>query len=172
MPPTRWTDAFLDTLRTQGDSLADEYLQKLVADNEIANVRKVFAEMDSNNEIPPASTFPLLNEFFSVTNSLPPNVDIRRINRGETVFQKNAFTGALVLLTKSLPEGYAAPNLSIILNLSGDLRTHPYKRLLSTLQTVVNVSTFHGFQPGGRAVITAQKLRLLRPRFSPVGIRK
>jgi hypothetical protein len=161
MPPTRWTDAFLDTLRTQGDSLADEYLQKLVADNEIVNVRKVFAEMDSNNEIPPASTFPLLNEFFTVTNSLPPTVDIRRINRGETVFQKNAFTGALVLLTKSLPEGYAAPNLSIILNLSGDLRTHPYKRLLSTLQTVVNVSTFHGFQPGGRAVITAQKLRLL-----------
>src|SRR5262249_53994435 len=33
--------------------------------------------------------------------------------------------------------------------------------LLATLQTVVNVSTCHGFQPGGRAVITAQKLRLL-----------
>jgi hypothetical protein len=77
------------------------------------------------------------------------------------VFQKNAFTGALVLLTKSLPEGYAAPNLAIILNLSGNLRTHPYKRLLATLQTVVNVSTFHGFQHRGRAVITAQKLRLL-----------
>jgi hypothetical protein len=161
MPPTRWTDAFLDTLRTQGDSLADEYLIKLVADNEIANIRKVFAEMDSNNEIPPALTFPELSEFFTVTNTLPPNVETRRINRGEMVFQKNAFTGALVLLTKSLPEGYAAPNLSIILNLSGNLRTHPYKRLLSTLQTVVNVSTFHGFQPGGRAVITAQKLRLL-----------
>ncbi|MGA3246538.1 MAG: oxygenase MpaB family protein [Bacteroidota bacterium] len=161
MPPTRWTDAFLDTLRTQGDSLADEHLQKLVADNEIANIRKVFAEMDSNNEIPPASTFPELSQFFAETNALPPHLDTKRINRGEMVFQKNAFTGALVLLTKSLPEGYAAPNLSIILNLSGNLRTHPYKRLLSTLQTVVNVSTFHGFQPGGRAVITAQKLRLL-----------
>jgi len=161
MPPTRWTDAFLDALRTQGDSLADEYLQKFVADNEIVNIRKVFAEMDSNNEIPPASTFPKLNEFFILTNALPPNIDTKRITRGEMVFQKNAFTGALVLLTKSLPEGYAAPNLSIILNLSGNLRTHPYKRLLSTLQTVINVSTFHGFQPGGHAVITAQKLRLL-----------
>jgi hypothetical protein len=161
MPPTRWTDAFLNALRTQGDSLADEYLQKLITDNEIASIRKVFAEMDSNNEIPPASTFPELSNFFAGTNSLPSNVDLTRIARGEKVFQKNAFTGALVLLTKSLPEGYAAPNLSIILNFSGNLRAHPYKRLLSTLQTVVNVSTFHGFQPGGRAVITAQKLRLL-----------
>ncbi len=161
MPPTRWTDAYLDTLRKQGDSLADQHLQRLVADNEITGIRKVFAELDSNNEIPPAALFPELSEFFSATNALPPGIDTDRINRGEMVFQKNAFTGALVLLTKSLPEGYAAPNLSIILNLSGNLRTHPYKRLLSTLQTVVNVSTFHGFQHGGRAVITAQKLRLL-----------
>ena len=161
MSSTRWTDSYLDTLRALGDPLADQHLQKLVADNEITNIRKVFAEIDSNNEIPPASTFPELSEFFSSTGNLPPDIDTRRINRGEMVFQKNAFTGALVLLAKSLPEGYAAPNLSIILNLSGNLRTHPYKRLLSTLQTVVNVSTFHGFQHGGRAVITAQKLRLL-----------
>jgi hypothetical protein len=161
MPPTRWTDPFLDHLRQQGDPLADQWLQRLVSDDEIKNVRKVFAEMDSNNEIPPATDFPELREFFSFTNNLPPNIDTKRITRGEMVFQKNAFTGALVLLTKSLPEGYAAPNLSIILNLSGNLRAHPYKRLLSTLQTVVNVSTFHGFQHGGSAVITAQKLRLL-----------
>jgi hypothetical protein len=161
MPPTRWTDAFLDTLRTQGDSFADEYLQKLLADNEVGNIRRIFAEMDSNNEVPPATTFPELSRFFSDTSALPPDVDTQRINRGETVFQKNAFTGALVLLARSLPEGYAAPNLAIILNLSGNLRTHPYKRLLATLQTVVSVSTFHGFEPGGRAVMTAQKLRLL-----------
>lgn len=161
MASHRWTDSFLDAMRREGDSLADEYLGNLMRDGEMANIRKVFAEMDSNNEVPPAVTFPELHEFFDRTNDLPPSIDVRRINQGEMVFQKNAFTGALVLLTKSLPEGYAAPNLSIILNLSGNLRTHSYKRLLATLQTVVNVSTFHGFQPGGRAVITAQKLRLL-----------
>jgi hypothetical protein len=174
----RWTDAFLDTMNKQGDPLADDFLTRIMRDNEMANIRKVFAEMDSNNEIPAATTFPELSEFFGATNDLPPSVDLPRIDRGEKVFQENAFTGALVLLAKSLPEGYAAPNLSIILNLSGNLRTHPYKRLLATLQTVVNVSTFHGFQNGGRAVITAQKLRLLhagirhltrryRPDFEP-----
>jgi hypothetical protein len=178
MASHRWTDAFLDTMSRQGDPLADDFLTRIIRDNEMANIRKIFAEMDSNNVTPPATTFPELSEFFAATNDLPPNVDLQRISRGEKVFQENAFTGALVLLTKSLPEGYAAPNLAIILNLSGNLRTHPYKRLLATLQTVVNVSTFHGFQNGGRAVITAQKLRLLhagirhltrryRPDFEP-----
>jgi hypothetical protein len=178
MTPTHWTDVFLDGLRRQGDPLADDYLQQFVAVNELGNIRRVFAEMDANDEVPPAKTFPELSDFFATTNAIPPFVDPARILRGESVFEKHAFTGALVLLTKSLPEGYAAPNLSIILNLSGNLRTHPYKRLLATLQTVVNVSSFHGFQNGGRAVITAQKLRLLhagirhlthryRPDFEP-----
>jgi hypothetical protein len=178
MASHRWTDAFLDTMSKQGDPLADDFLTRIIRDNEIAHIRMVFAEMNSNDEVPPATTFPELSEFFEATNDLPPTVDLYRVSRGEKVFQENAFTGALVLLTKCLPEGYAAPNLSIILNLSGDLRTHPYKRLLATLQTVVNVSTYHGFQNGGRAVITAQKLRLLhagirhltrryRPDFEP-----
>lgn len=178
MASNRWTDAFLDAMSRQGDPLADDVLTRIISDNELAGIQKIFAEMDSNNEVPPATMFPALSEFFDATNDLPAGVELRRIGRGEKVFQENAFTGALVLLTKSLPEGYAAPNLSIILNLSGNLRTHPFKRLLATLQTVVNVSTFHGFQNGGRSVITAQKLRLLhagirhltrryRPDFEP-----
>ena len=161
MTEHRWTGSFLDMMHGEGDHLADSYFSILTQDDEMESIRKVFSEMDSNDESPPADTFPELHEFFTRTNNLPPTIDTQRIDHGEMVFQKNAFTVALVLLTKSLPEGYAAPNLSIILNLSGNLRTNPYKRLLSTLQTVVNVSSFHGFQHGGRAVLTAQKLRLL-----------
>ena len=157
----RWNDAFLDSLRRQGDPLADEAFRILIQDGEAGKSKKLFAEMDANNEIPPTTLFPELHDFFSTTERLPANVDLDRIRRGEDVFTRHPFTGALVLLAKSLPEGYAAPNLAIILNMSGDLRVHPYKRLLATLQTVVNVSTIRGFEDGGRAVITAQKLRLL-----------
>ncbi|MBI3110678.1 MAG: DUF2236 domain-containing protein [Ignavibacteriales bacterium] len=157
----RWNNAFLDSLRRQGDPLADEAFRILLQDGEAGKAKKLFAEMDANDEIPPATMFPELHEFFSTTERLPANVDLDRIRRGEDVFTRHPFTGALVLLAKSLPEGYAAPNLAIILNMSGNLRVHPYKRLLATLQTVVNVSTIRGFQDGGRAVITAQKLRLL-----------
>ena len=158
---SRWTDEFLDSLRLQGDPLADEYLKLIIKDDEIGGITKLFSKMDSNDATPPDNLFPELAQFFKTTHDLPPGVDPDRIHRGEEVFSEHAFEGALVLLTKSLPEGYAAPNLSIILNISGDLRTHTYKRLLGTLQMLINVSASRGFQPGGRAVIVAQKLRLL-----------
>jgi hypothetical protein len=161
MTTDRWNPSFLDTLRSEGDPDADEALRRIMGDNEAASIRTLFAVMDSNDEVPPSAHFPVLSEFFKASETLPPDVDLARLHRGEDVFIDHTYAGALALLAKSLPEGYQAPNLSIILNISGDLRTHTYRRLLATLQTVVNVSTCRGFTAGGRAVITAQKLRLL-----------
>ncbi len=157
----RWTDSFLNQLRQEGDNQADEALKLILKDDEYAGISRLFASMDANDETLPGKSFPVLSDFFHSTEKLPPDVDLDRIHRGEDVFNRHTYEGALALLAKSLPEGYQAPNLTIILNISGDLRTHTYRRLLGTLQTVVNVSTCRGFQTGGRAVITAQKLRLL-----------
>jgi hypothetical protein len=74
---------------------------------------------------------------------------------------KHAFPAALVLLAKSLPEGYSAPSFGEILHVSRDLERHPYRRLLGVLQMVVNVSSPGGFAEGGKAITTAQKMRLL-----------
>lgn len=161
MPQEKWTASFLNELRRQGDPEADEAFQVILKDNEVEGIRQLFSVMDSNDEVPAATQFPVLSRFFEASESLPPDVDVARIHRGEDVFEEHAFAGALALLAKSLPEGYQAPNLAIILNISGDLRTQTYRRLLGTLQTVVNISTCRGFQAGGRAIITAQKLRLL-----------
>lgn len=158
---SRWTNDFLDHLRTQGDSLADESVAKMLQDGEIKHVTEIFKQLDHNNDIPPKDIYPQLEAFFEVTNQLPENVDHERIKRGEAVFIDYAFAGALALLTKSLPEGYQAPNLTNILHLSGNLERHPYHRLLAVLQMLVNVNSSSGFEPGGKAIIDAQKLRLL-----------
>jgi hypothetical protein len=173
----RWTDPFLDSLRSKGDALADEALRLMLKDDEKAGMTTLFREMDTNDDVPPSHHFPLLADFFRMTDGLPPGVDLERIRRGEDIFRDHVFESAIVLLMRSLPEGYAAPNLAIILNISGELESHTFKRLLATLQMVINVTTSRGFQPGGKAVITAQKLRLLhagirrltdryRPRYS------
>ncbi len=161
IPPDRWTESFLDGLRQEGDSRADEAIKLILKDNETEGITRLFSVMDANDETPPEKLFPIISDFFRETDNLPPDIDLERIHRGEDVFEAQTYEGALALLTKCLPEGYQAPNLTIILNISGDLRTHTYRRLLGTLQTVVNVSTCRGFQARGRAVITAQKLRLL-----------
>jgi hypothetical protein len=158
---TKWSNAFLEQLRQEGDPEADEALALALQDNEAEGIKRLFAVMNSNDEIPPEKSFPTIAGFFRRTDRLPSDVDRDRLDRGAEVFERHAYSGALVLLAKSLPEGYQAPNLTQILNISGDLRVHTYRRLLGTLQTVVNVSTSHGFEPGGRAAITAQKLRLL-----------
>jgi ER-bound oxygenase mpaB/B'/Rubber oxygenase, catalytic domain len=163
MTNSRWTEEFLDQMRSQGDARADDMLNLVLQDGEAEEAlrQKIFRVMDSNDEKPVEATFPVLANFFEASESLPSDIDADRLRRGEDVFSRCAFDGALALLAKSLPEGYQAPNLGKILMLSGDLQSHTYRRLLATLQTVVNVSTYGGFQPGGRAVITAQKLRLL-----------
>ena len=161
MTTTRWTTAFLDGLKHQSDPHADEAFARILADGEEARVGMLFARLDTNDATPPAQLFPQAATFLEETAKLPSWVDLQRIRNGESTFWKHAYSIALVLLAKSLPEGYAAPNLSRILNMSGDRRTRTYKRLLATLQLVLNVASCTGFSPQGRAVISAQKLRLL-----------
>ena len=157
----RWTDTFLDQLRNQSDDLSDEHLKKMIADGEMDLVAEVFKKMNANDEKPVHQLFPALEDFFNLSRALPAGTDFEMIKRGEEVFAKHAFPAALVMLTKSLPEGYAAPNLSIVLNISKNLEQHAYRRLLQVLQMLLNVCALGGFKDGGRAVITAQKLRLL-----------
>jgi hypothetical protein len=156
---SKWSDdAFLNGLRALGDQAADECAAQLVGDG---NFAELFRHADRNRELVPDAMPPALRTYFQSTAALPAGVDLPRIRRGEDVFQVHALPVALVLLARSLPEGYAAPNLARILSLSGDLDHHPYRRLLGVLQMVVDVTTVRGFEPSGNAIVTAQKLRLL-----------
>ena len=156
---SKWSDdQFLNSLRALGDHDADACAAELAGQG---NLAAVFRHADTNQAGIPAGLPAPLESYFRTTANLPAGVDLARITRGENVFEAHAFPTALVLLARSLPEGYAAPNLARILALSGDLKHHPYRRLLGVLQMYVNVTTVRGFQDGGNAVITAQKLRLL-----------
>jgi hypothetical protein len=121
----------------------------------------LFRHLTTNEDRLPDDAPRALVEFFAATRALPPGTDLARVGRGEHVWMKHAFPAALVLLAKSLPEGYAAPSFGEILSVSQDLERHPYRRLLGVMQMVVNVSTPGGFGDAGRAITTAQKMRLL-----------
>jgi len=159
--PGRWNDAFLNETSQHGDTIAEMALTSMLRDGEIGRIEEAFAKLNTNDHIPSQEIFPSLSAFCSATHHLPDHVDLSRIARAEQLFIANAFPIVLILLSKSLPEGYSAPNLSIVLNLSGNLRKHPYHRLLSVLQMVLNVASIGGFEHGGSAIVTAQKVRLL-----------
>jgi hypothetical protein len=169
---SRWSnDAFLDGLRQFGDAAADRCAVELSkTDNSAAVARAVFGRMTKNDERLPADAPAALRDFFSQTYpwcdrcrqpALPSWVDRDRVIRGQTVFMERLVPSVLVLLCKSLPEGYAAAGATKILNISGELLAHTYHRLMGTLQLLVNVSSPQSFERPGVALLNAQQMRLL-----------
>ncbi len=172
MKHSKWSDAFLDQLKEQGDRLADTFLERMINDREVKHAGELFKHLNTNDRKPVHERYPAFTDFYYQTNRLPEGVDLQRIERGENVFIFNALPAALVLLAKSLPEGYAAPNFTTILGLSKNLELHPYHRLLKVMQMLLNVGASRGFQPNGRAVISAQKLRLLHAGIRQIADRR
>lgn len=166
MPPSKWSDdQFLDSLRLLGDERADACLARLTAAGNESDFHGVFRHLNSNNGPLPENLPEALRDFFEHTK-LPPDIDGQPINharvaRGSAVFLRHALPSALILLAKSLPAGYAAPNLALVLSLSDNLNRKPFKRLMGVLQLLVNLSGKADFTHGGSGLVTAQKLRLL-----------
>lgn len=161
MATHRWNTTFLDELRRQGDDGADEAVRRILANEESGPLEMLFEEMDVNDAIPAVTLFPEAGDFFRTTDELPPGIDLDRMKRGEEIFWRHAYGIALALLAKVLPERHAAPSMAVLLRTFASSRLRMYRRLFDTLQLALNVSSCTGFGPGGRALISAQKLRLL-----------
>ncbi|MCA9470488.1 MAG: DUF2236 domain-containing protein [Nitrospirales bacterium] len=170
--PGKWSDdQFLDGLRMLADRDADRCFEHLRDELKETDFFDLFKELNRNDSFLSENIPRPLSEFFHASMQVPlidgEPIDHDRIRRGQQVFMTHAMPTALVLLAKSLPEGYAAPSLSRVLSLSNNLTHHPYRRLLGVLQMVINVSTVGGFTPSGKALITVPKIRLLHS-----GVRK
>jgi hypothetical protein len=168
----KWSDdRFLDSLRQQGDAQADLAVARLVEERDVRAVNEVFKTLRADDTPLPDDAPAPFREFVAATGTLPSWTDPARLARGGDVFLKHASSSAVVMLASSLPRGYAAPCLCHILSISRDLATHPYQRLMGVIQLLVNVSSKGAFQPNGRAVVTAQKLRLLHAGVRTVVLR-
>ena len=159
---SKWSDdVFLDGLRRQGDPPADEAVARLIADRGGQSAGPIFKVLQANDTPLPADAPQPLKDFMAASAGLPPEIDRIRLPRGGEAFLRNALPSVVVLLASSLPRGYGAPCLCEILSISQDLERHPYGRLMGVVQLLVNISDADAFQPNGRAIVTAQKLRLL-----------
>ena len=162
MPSTKWSDdGFLNGLRQQADPEADATIAEIVAGGEKGSVGPLFMMLKANDTPLPANAPQPLKNFMASTAGLPPGIDMARLQRGGQAFLRNGVPAVVVLLASSLPRGYAAPCLCEILSISKDLEGRPFDRLMGVVQLLVNISDGNAFQPNGRALITAQKLRLL-----------
>ena len=173
--PGKWSDdAFLDSLRQLGDPVADQAIAGLMAEAQTGSVSIIFRMMRANDDVLPADAPQAYLDFAAASPGLPSDLDFARLERGGEAFYRNALPAVIAMLASSLPRGYAAPCICEILSISRDLERHPYGRLMGVVQLLINISDGAAFQPGGRARVTAQKLRLLHagvraiaPRYRP-----
>lgn len=161
MTSGKWSDdTFLDLLKGHKDDLADLAVSRLIEDHGIQKVGYIFKQMSANDDQVPADAPRALRDFVEQTRDLPPGIDHERLAQHEALLPFGPIS-CLIMLAASLPHGYSAPRLSRILTISDDLARHPYKRLMGVVQLLINLGSRDAFVPGGRAVVTAQKMRLL-----------
>lgn len=157
-----WTPELLHAMRHTGDERADQALVTATAmHGDVARISQVFRSFAADERELPADAPAELRSFVADTQAMPASLDAARAQRGAQVMLDHATLVALALLLKSLPSGYAAPRLATILHFTGNLEARPYRRALGVLQMLVNLSQPDAFAPGGRALVTGQKLRLL-----------
>ncbi len=164
----RWTGSVAAAMRLGSDLQADQCLVELAANGQLDPLQAVFRAMPTNQSpMPPDAPEPL-QRFFATQMAVPAWADQARIRRGEQVFLENGLPIAVVLLCKSIPEGYAAPALTKVLYMTGLLQNRPLRRLLGVLQMVLDVAVDGGFEPDGKALRVAMKLRLLHAGLRPI----
>ena len=131
----------------ESDKLANDCVEQLKSDEVTTEeITSVFRQMQYNGAPIPDGTPDALAKFLEATKELPAATDLGRLKRGQDAFMLHAVPSALVLVCKSIPEGYAAPSLARILNISGQLRDNPYHRLMGTLRFLIDVASPGGFE--------------------------
>ena len=157
-----WTDLFLDNMRGQGDPLADQAVATLY-DTDKKDLRRVNALMRSlvtNDQLIPEQLPPEIQEFL-VSSSVIPELDQRKLLLGEQVFAEHGPEMLMILGLYSLPLSYAAQKGVQVIFDTGLLLHRAAQRLFETTQLVVDMLSPGGMTPTGRAIRSAQKVRLM-----------
>jgi hypothetical protein len=171
--PSKWSDdAFLNQLRDLSDAAANECARTLPPDQSLAYL---FTKMRVDADLPPDVVLP--EAFAKFIRDARPSLQLddltgaehEKLKRGQQVFMRHALPCSLILLSKSLQEGYQAPRLGKVLMMSGELESSTYRRVLGVLQMLIQVATPGSFEaklksdvlPASDAGLTAIKVRLM-----------
>lgn len=155
-----YNDKFLDEMRQQTDPLADRAVADLMRDKHSSQFREVLYSLTVNSYELPEGLPKSVEHFLETTRQLPRWANLKLMQQGQRFLEGNISDLLLMLGLVSLPFDYAAANGAQVLYLSERLRKNPAKRLAETGQYVLDVGEKDGFGPEGKAICSAQKVRL------------
>jgi uncharacterized protein (DUF2236 family) len=157
------TDAILDAARQRGDALADATVAAIFKAGDTPAVAQLLGSLMKDTQSPATLPAPV-QDYFVATDRLLRAGPIRTADStatGERVFAEHGPEIMMLLCCYSLPSSYAAKKGVQVLYRTAYLAKRPNRRLFETAQFIVDVLSPGGLGPGGRGVITAQKVRLM-----------
>ena len=163
MGSDRWTDAFLDSMRKEGDELADRTAQAIYRNSEVGGANALFGWLVREDGIPAARGIPELESYLEQSAKLPAWADEGLIRRGEEVFYEWGAEAITILAAASLPECYVIRSIAKVLGETQRLEEHVQRRARETAQMVIDVMDTGGLVGPGerRGILAAQKVRLM-----------
>lgn len=182
----------LDHLRYTADPLADDTVSRIVGTwqalpdsphlqapldanalpwQRIAMVSQIFGKWQNNQSLrdwraDPSTTPPdiaaELEQFVRTAQVLPSWGDARQIERAEQIFLEHGVLSCTLLFCSSLPECYVIPDLSSVLQATGQLDKHTDYRIRATAAMVFPVMMTGGLMgPQGNGIAQILKVRLI-----------
>mgnify|MGYP000663399961 CR=1 FL=1 len=169
---SNWDSEYLQKNRQLGDPLADELVASVLktGDKDTWAVTRLFGDM-SRNDSPVPDELPAAMKAYFCAVELPPWADQEKIERGENLFSRFGVEIVMLLFCKALPMTYTCGKGAAVLVHSGRMTQKTLnngenfsvinRRVMETAQFILNVMAPGGFEPGGKGLRTAQKIRLI-----------
>jgi ER-bound oxygenase mpaB/B'/Rubber oxygenase, catalytic domain len=158
---SRWTDALLDSMRGQGDSLLDDKVEAVLKAGDIAAVNAIMRTLVSNDQPVPPGLPKEIQDYLAESQPLPPWADPDKIKRGQELFETWGVLITLCLFCASLPAAYAAANGVKVLYLTARLDTDARRRVMETGQFLMDALAVGGLDDHGKGRRTIQRVRLM-----------
>ena len=156
-----YDDAFLTQMRQQMDPLADQAVAAMYQHPAGGTFRETIATLITNDYTIPDDLPGEVTHFLEKSRTLPDWADEQLLRRGHDFYAQHTPELLMMLGLLSLPYDYAAADGAQVLYLSERLRNDPGKRLAETGQYVLDVGSKDAFGPRGKAICSAQKVRLI-----------
>lgn len=152
-------ERLLQEMRTKADPIADPVVQYMMQSGQRDKLSLYWKIIESKEKS--SSEIPLeLQSYLSQTESIPLWVDLRRLERGQLFFARNARSILSILGCLSLPYCYAAADGAQVLLLSQRIHHDTYQRLAETAQFLLDVSSPKAFSTGN-GIQKIQQVRLI-----------
>jgi hypothetical protein len=158
----------LEKLRSVGDPLADATIQELFENNQKGTLANLMSQLNQNEDIEKTTSSPIIKKYFDESANIPIEINYEKLKSASEFYGVFGPEISMFLLMKSLPETYSCKNGVQVLYRTGRLMKNRdgsmdqfTRRLMETSQFVVDVLDPNAFTNKGRAIVTAQKVRLM-----------